>query len=66
MMINNFFSWGTDVLKFDDIQNIHAVLREMITFFSSDGYCSSPVNLTPCSHMDHLRISPQMCSEKGR
>lgn len=31
-----------------------------------NGYCSSPVHLTPCSHMDQLKISPKIYSEKQR
>jgi len=31
-----------------------------------DGYCSSPVHLTPCSRTDQSNISPQIYPEKER
>ena len=34
--------------------------------FFSDGYCSSPVHLTPCSRTDQSNISPQIYPEKER
>lgn len=52
--------------------NCSISFEEMLTHsipkppWHGDGYCSSPVHLTPCSHMDQLRISPQIYPEKAR
>ena len=32
----------------------------------SEGYCSSPLHLTPCSRTDQSNTSPQIYPEKGR
>lgn len=52
--------------------NCSISFEEMLTHsfpkppWHGDGYCSSPVHLTPCSHIDQLKISPSICGERGR
>ncbi|CAH3017848.1 unnamed protein product [Porites evermanni] len=65
-------SCNTSLYDSSSTPNCSISFEEMLTHsipkppWHGEGYCSSPVHLTPCSHMDHLRISPQMCSKKGR
>lgn len=52
--------------------NCSMSFEEMLTHsipkppWHGDGYCSSPVHLTPSSHFEQTNISPQMHSDKER